>query len=411
MLEFIFKYFQKDKARIKALEEENKLLKTFFWHLPHISFVRDNEGKFVLVNQNFARNFKATTMEEIIGKTDFDFNPNKEQVEKIQKQDKDIMVSKQKFMPPITKYLDKEGKATYLETIKIPVVESNDISSNILGFSINVTEKMELQNRAEEAMNKLLTAVTDVTEKIELILKQANAVVSSTKKQADNLSFLTDIAHQIIESNAQSIQMMSAVLYIVTNTSDIADQGGKYLDLMLQSMQKIQENAKQMQSIIEIIDSIADQTNLLSLNASIESARAGDAGLGFSVVAREISKLAEKSAESTKGINALVKQTNQMIQKGNENVTEGGETFKKIIGEVGNIDSLINSVDETMKGQTEIYNTFRDKIEEINNEATQINHITAEQMNNVNSVMSSINQLNRDFINLLTVQSNNGNGK
>ena len=408
MLEFLKKYFQKDKARIESLEAENKLLKTAFWHLPHISFVRDNTGKFVLVNQNFARNFKASKMEDIIGKTDFDFNPNKEQVEKIQKQDRDIMASKEKFLPPITKYLDKEGKATYLETIKTPIIEEDNSSSNILGFSMNVTEKMELQNRAQEAMNKLLEAVTDVTSKIEDILKQASSVVSSTKKQSDNLSFLTDIAHQIIESNAESIQMMSAVLYIVTNTSDIADKGNQYLDLMLQSMQKIQENAKQMQSIIEIIDSIADQTNLLSLNASIESARAGSAGLGFTVVAREISKLAEKSADSTKGINALVKQTNSMIQKGNENVTEGGETFKKIISEVGNIDKLVNSVDETMKGQIEIYNTFREKIEQINDEATQINHITTEQMNNVNSVMASINQLNRDFINLLTVQNTNG---
>ena len=75
---------------------------------------------------------------------------------------------------------------------------------------------------------------------------------------------------------------------------------------------------------------------------------------------------------------------------------------------MGNIDKLVNSVDETMKGQTEIYNTFREKIEQINDEATQINQITSEQMNNVNSVMASINQLNRDFINLLTVQNTNG---
>ncbi|MBK7054862.1 MAG: hypothetical protein IPH52_07355 [Leptospiraceae bacterium] len=75
---------------------------------------------------------------------------------------------------------------------------------------------------------------------------------------------------------------------------------------------------------------------------------------------------------------------------------------------MGNIDSLVNSVDETMKSQTEIYNTFREKIEQINNEAIQITHITTEQMNNVHSVMDSINQLNRDFINLLTVQKTNG---
>lgn len=361
------------------------------------------------MNQNFARNFKASKMEEIMGKTDSDFNPNKEQVEKIQKQDRDIMASKEKFLPPITKYLDKDGKATYLETIKTPIIEENNVSSNILGFSMNVTEKMELKNRAEEAMNKLLTAVTDVTAKIEDILKQANSVVSSTKKQSDNLGYLTEIAHQIIESNAQSIDMISSTLQIVTNTSNIADKGSHYLELMLKSMDKIQDNAKKMQGIIEIIDTIADQTNLLSLNASIESARAGSAGLGFSVVAKEISKLADQSAASTKGINSLVKQTNSMIQQGNENVHEGGETFKKIIGEVGNIDSLIGSIDETMKSQTEIYNIFSEKIEQINFEAIQINHITAEQMSNVNSVMASINQLNRDFINLLTVQNTDGN--
>jgi PAS domain S-box-containing protein len=400
ILDFIFNPFKKLKEEIQNLKNENLLLKSAFWNLPHISFVRDRNGKFILVNQKFAQNFKASSLEEIIGKTDFDFNPNKEQVEKIQNQDKEIMDSKKIFHVPRTKYLDKQGNATYLETIKAPII-INSASNHILGFSLNITEKVELELRAEEAMKKLFDTVTEVTIKIQDILQRSSHISNSSQNQADNLELLTNIAHQITESNANSIHMLSTILNQVTNANTDAEKGSDQLNIMLESMKLIQQDSAKMLGIIEVIDTIADQTNLLSLNASIESARAGKNGLGFGVVAREISKLAEKSSDSTKEIGHLVKQTNQTIHSGNTQIDSGSETFRKIIQEVETMEKLILEMNETMKSQVEVYNAFTSKILEINHEAETIEMNTIDQSKSVEEIKSLIEKLNQDFNSLL----------
>lgn len=406
MLSFLKKIFLKEDPRIKELEEENRLLKNIFWHLPHISFVRDDNGKFLLINERFAKNFKFDKMDDLIGKSDDDLNPNKEQVKKIQDQDKDLMKKKEVFRLPKVKYLDKEGKATYLETIKKPVIHPvTGESHHVLGFSIDITEKAILEERAEEAMNKLLIAVTSVSEMIKTLEKDTASIVDSTQKQARNLDYLTELAYSIIYSNSEAIMMISSSLDVVTKTALMASSGDKQIDLMNTSMKNIQENSTAMIKIIEIIREIADQTNLLSLNASIESARAGSHGRGFAVVASEVSKLAEQSANSTKNIESLVKKTNSLIIKGNETVAEGGSNFKTIITEVEKLHALISKIDSSMKQQFEIYSTFREKIEEVNTESSHINTITAQQKQELSNLMNSINQLNQDFIQLLTVKS------
>jgi PAS domain S-box-containing protein len=395
------KFFKKDEKELIKLREEIRFLKTAFWHLPHIAFIRDREGKFVLVNQKFASNFKANTIEEILGKSDSDFNPNKEQVAKIQSQDREIMDEKKSFRVPQNKYLDKSGKATYLETIKNSVI-IDGFSNHVLGFSIDITEKVELENRAEEAMVKLYSTVNEVLLKLREILEKASEINRNTKIQSDNLEFLTQTSYQILESNANSIQMISNIWNLVNQANKNAELGNEHLHLMLSSMESIQENSERMLGIIELIDGISDQTNLLSLNASIESARAGKEGLGFAVVAREISKLADESAENTKGISKLVKQNNSNILKGNENVNRGGQTFKTIISEVESIESLISNLNDMMKVQTDQYNSFNIKIEEINSSANEIEEKTNFQKLNLEDIRKLIEKLNTEFTQLLS---------
>ncbi len=402
MLSKFFNLFQKNKnnEEIHKLKEEINLLKTIFWNLPHVAFVRNNKGEFILVNKKFASNFKLQNMEEILGKTDFDFNPNPEQVQKIQSQDKEIMNSKKIFHVPKNKYLDKQGKATYLETIKAPII-INDESKQILGFSIDITEKAELELRAEEALTTLYSTLTYVDEKIKEITNKANQINENTKKQSNNLEFLTNLSYIILESNASSISMISNVWKIVNEANISAEDGNIHLEKILESMTNIKENSEKMLGIVELIQSIADQTNLLSLNASIEAARAGVHGRGFAVVAHEVSKLAEESASNTKGIRNLVKFTDNKIKLGNENVSKGVETFKKIISEVDQIEVLIEELNEMMKNQTEQYSSFNEKIEDLNSEANQIEEKTEFQKNTLIEIQVLIEKLNSDFKKLL----------
>ncbi|MEM7184830.1 MAG: methyl-accepting chemotaxis protein [Spirochaetota bacterium] len=397
--------FHKDTQDLTKLEEENRLLKFIFWQLPHIFFVRNRQGVFVLANQKIANNFGAKSMDEIIGKTDYDFIKNPEQVKNIHAQDKKIMDSRKPLVMPRTKYTSKTGENTWLQTFKLPIVEANGQCNNILGFSIDITEKVEIENRAKDATEKLAETVAEVTGYIKEVLTTSDQVVASSRIQVTSLSFLTDLAEKVLESNLTVLHAIKESLEIANRTTEIAHEGSNYIDIMNRSIANIEDSSKKMLSIIEIIDSIADQTNLLSLNASIESAKAGNAGLGFSVVAREISKLADKSNQSTKDIRTLVKSTNTDITHGKENIKEGGKTFNTIIQEIEVINQKTDSINSQMIDQKEKYTVLKENIEEIDKQAKSIEGISNEQREMIQAIMDSINNLNEEFQKLLSFQN------
>ena len=105
-----------------------------------------------------------------------------------------------------------------------------------------------------------------------------------------------------------------------------------------------------MQNIVGIINDISDKINLLSLNAAIEAARAGDAGRGFAVVADEISKLADQTAHSIKEISDLIQENETEISRGTENVRASVEMISQIISGVNVISEFINSPSAHEKG-------------------------------------------------------------
>ncbi|MCP5498352.1 MAG: PAS domain-containing methyl-accepting chemotaxis protein [Leptospiraceae bacterium] len=398
---FINKEIEK---KTRPLEREIEILKYIFWHLPHIFFVRNRNGVFVLANKKIANNFGATEMSGIIGKTDYDFIANPEQVKNIQLQDQKIMDSKEPVIIPKTRYVSKSGQETWLQTYKTPIVEPDGRCNHVLGFSIDVTEKVQMEIRAKNATDRLAETVMTVTEYVQQIISSSDKVVDSSRLQAENLHILTSIASRVMESNLRVLEMIQASLATVNKTTELARTGENSIHIMNESMSRIDESSRKMLNIIEIIDNIADRTNLLSLNASIESARAGEVGLGFAVVAKEISNLAEKSNQSTKDIRNLVKLTGEEIKTGAHNIEEGSKTFREIIKEVQTVQLKTEKVNVQMGEEQKLFKTLTEKINEVDTESNNIKKLSNEQMGMVEAVMDVIHNLNAEFQTLLQSQ-------
>ncbi len=163
---------------------------------------------------------------------------------------------------------------------------------------------------------------------------------------------------------------------------------------MKESMGKIGKSSDEIHGIIQIINDISDQINLLSLNAAIEAARAGDAGRGFAVVADEISKLADKTAESIKNIDTLIRNNENEIQNGVDNITTAVDKIGIIIRDIESIVDKIGTISEYMQEQTGSNRVIKERSGQIKTQSEQILNAMEEQKNAVNEINRTVGGIN-----------------
>ena len=221
-----------------------------------------------------------------------------------------------------------------IEVIKILADEltvmSNELSASSLTFSDNA------QNQA--------SSVEEVTATTEELSAGTESIADSTGVQSDNLNGMVAKMQHL----SGMIKEMSTK---VSQSRKITEE--QSLKFMNESMTKINESSRQMNNIIKMINDISEQINLLSLNAAIESARAGEAGRGFAVVADEISKLADQTAGSIKEIDSLIKLNDSEIKKGIDNAAETNRIIGFIIEGVDSLSNMMNNISGFMVKQLE----------------------------------------------------------
>ena len=161
-------------------------------------------------------------------------------------------------------------------------------------------------------------------------------------------SSLTEIA-SMTQQNAENAQMAKD---LASDTRSAAEAGASEMVEMSAAMAEIKSSSNNIAEIIDTIDEIAFQTNLLALNAAVEAARAGQAGAGFAVVAEEVRRLAQRSADAARETAAKIKDSMQKSERGVEINSEVAEQLKKIVSKVREMDQIVGQIAAASKEQS-----------------------------------------------------------
>ncbi len=220
---------------------------------------------------------------------------------------------------------------------KVDIKSSDEIGE--LGDNINrmVENLSKIVDEVGVTSNELNTAVNEVASSAQQISDGAQQQSASFEELASS-----------VQANAENASLANTV---AQKTAEEAKRSGVKMEDTIGAMNAIEKSSKQISDAIEIITDIADQTNLLALNAAIEAARAGEHGKGFAVVADEVRKLAERSAESAKEISDIIKISTQQVERGVVLAKESGESLNKIVEEVTKIADQLQAISDATQEQ------------------------------------------------------------
>jgi len=248
-----------------------------------------------------------------------------------------------------------------------------------LGQSLAVSGRDELAQmmQALESMREQLRAtVGNVRQNAEAVatasaeISQGNQDLSGrTESQASALEQTAASMEELgsaVQRNADSARQAN---HLAQNAAAVATQGGTVVGQVVETMRGINESSRQISDIIQVIDSIAFQTNILALNAAVEAARAGEQGRGFAVVASEVRSLAGRSADAAKEIKGLIVASVDRVSTGNVLVDQAGATMNEIVEAIHRVTAIVAEISAASAEQAS-------GVVQVGQAVTQMDHAT-----------------------------------
>jgi methyl-accepting chemotaxis protein len=257
-------------------------------------------------------------------------------------------------------------------------------------------------------MDEISKKISSMSQNQAASMEESSAALEQTLATMEQIAAKAEDQYQRVDKNAGRMANMANeaqnslngamhVSEIMTKTIQEARAGEVDLNRMVEEMQNIKSSTSKIAEIIKIISDISEQVNLLSLNAAIEAARAGDHGRGFAVVADEISKLAEETASSAKNITNLVKAGNQQVDTGTKIVDRTASTFHHIIELVDTISGSMGNFSETLKLLAGTASEARERTSGIKQISRDVSDATQEQMMTNREISKTLEKINESY--------------
>lgn len=294
-------------------------------------------------------------------------------------------------------------------------VVMQDLSKSISEMSLSITDVSEnmskIADRIEQftsGMQDLSSASADVAQSTVETAEAVSDVVQSLKLLEESTK---SINLNVMDANSQGTKACNIAIegkVVVENAMLEMNQIYDSMKTLSSVISELGQSAVEIGEILEVIEDITEQTGLLSLNASIEAARAGEHGKGFSIVANAIGKLSEKSKDSMKDIERIIRniqvvvlnavknaESNAVqINNGVELVTQSGQAFTRIDNAIIETFDRIKQIAEEAEGQVRSTQSIMSAIEKVNDYTMQVSASTEENVSTIEEFVLAIEAMN-----------------
>lgn len=298
------------------------------------------------------------------------------------------------------------AKAIVTTTTKLQVIikDMESLLEEMAEGNFNIRTSCEEEYIGE--FNGLLMAIRRMNRQIDATLREVKEASDMVSAGASNLAEASQELAEGATDQASSVEEMQATVSEVTsglhqavkeiqisydnakNCAKEAEQSQSEMQVMMRAMAQINDTSHKIGQIISEIEDIASQTNLLSLNAAIEAARAGDAGAGFAVVAEQIRNLAEQSARSAVNTRELIEGSMREVEIGNQAACRTSEVLENVVASIQNIADTSKMLSEVAANQAEAMEQADQGIDKIAG-IVESNSATAEETSATSEELSA----------------------
>ena len=252
-------------------------------------------------------------------------------------------------------------------SITQPIGRAIAVAESVAAGNLTCEARAESDDEVGRLMNALQHMVRSLHRIVSQVRGSADTITGAAQEMSQanlDLSGRTEQQASALQETASAMEQLTSTVRLnadhagqasqfAVSASDVATQGGETVGKVVASMGGIAASSQRIFEIVNVIDGIAFQTNILSLNAAVEAARAGEQGRGFAVVASEVRALAQRSASAAKEIKALIDASAVQVEEGNRMAEQAGATMNQVVAGIKRVSEIVAEISASSREQSQ----------------------------------------------------------